>query len=325
MNETNGARHGGGAGMLRARLAAGEFAVTAEVGPPRGAGPDAITRKVDALRGWVDAVNITDNQGANARLSSLAGSVAALAAGVEPVMQLTCRDRNRIALQSELLSAGALGIPNVLLMTGDHPRFGDHPDAKPVFDLDSTQLLWAARTMRDQGLLMSGRKVDPPPRWLIGAVENPSAPPDRFRATRLGKKVAAGAEFVQTQYVFAPGPFARWLAEVRDLGLDQRCRIIAGVGPIRSLRALEHMRTGVPGLNIPEEIERRLRGVPSGKVAEEGLRICAEIIEQLAGLAGVSGVHVMAPGFEHGIPEILERAGIPKRALLLGEVGPDAH
>jgi len=300
-------------GVLRARLAAGEVTVTAEAGPPRGADAGAVARKVEPLRGWVDAVNITDNQSANARLSSLAGSVASLAAGVEPVMQLTCRDRNRIALQSELLSAAALGVPNVLLMTGDHPRFGDHPDAKPVFDLDSTQLLWAARTMRDEGRLMSGRKLDPPPSWLIGAVENPSAPPDRFRATRLGKKVAAGAEFVQTQFVFAVEPFARWLAEVRDLGLDQRCRILAGVGPIRSLRALEYMRTGVPGLSIPEEIGRRLRGVPADQVAEEGLRICAETIQQLVQLPGVSGVHVMAPGFEHGIPEILERAGMSRR------------
>jgi methylenetetrahydrofolate reductase (NADPH) len=300
-------------GVLRARLESGEVAVTAEVGPPRGAGPDAIRRKVEPLRGWVDAVNITDNQGAVARLSSLAGSVLALGAGVEPVMQLTCRDRNRIALQSELLSASALGIPNVLLMTGDHPRFGDHPDAKPVFDLDSVQLLWTARAMRDEGRLLSGRKLDPPPSWLIGGVENPFAPPEAFRAARLGKKVAAGAEFAQTQFVYDVAGFTRWLADVRDLGLDQRCRILAGVGPIRSLRALEHMSTGVPGLHIPDEVGRRLRGVPAGRVADEGTALCAEIIEQLLPLPGVSGVHVMAPGFERGIPEILERAGLAQR------------
>lgn len=298
---------------LRQRLLSGETAVTAEVGPPRGADAAAIRRKVEPLRGWVDAVNITDNQGAFARLSSLAGSVLALAAGVAPVMQLTCRDRNRIALQSELLSASALGVPNVLLMTGDHPKFGDHPDAKPVFDLDSIQLLWTARTMRDEGKLLSGRKLDPPPSWLIGAVENPFAPPEGFRAARLGKKVAAGAEFVQTQFVFAVEPFSRWLSEVRDLGLDQRVRILAGVGPIRSLRALEHMRTNVPGLHIPDEVDRRLRGVPADRVADEGMALCAEIIQQLAGLPGVSGVHVMAPAFEQGIPEILERAGLGQR------------
>ncbi len=300
-------------GQLRARLAAREPAVTAEIGPPRGADPAAIGRKLKPLRGWVDAVNITDNQGANARLSSLAGSVLALAAGVEPVMQLTCRDRNRIALQSELLSAGALGVPNVLLMTGDHPKFGDHPDAKPVFDLDSVQLLWTARTMRDEGRLLSGRKLAPPPSWLIGAVENPFAPPAAFRASRLGKKVAAGAEFVQTQFVYDVAAFARWLAEVRELGLDERCRILAGAGPIRSLRALEHMQTGVPGLHIPPEVERRLRGVPADRVADEGMALCAEIIGELLALPGVSGVHVMAPGHEQGVPELLERAGRQRR------------
>jgi methylenetetrahydrofolate reductase (NADPH) len=211
-------------------------------------------------------------------------------------MQLTCRDRNRLALQSGLLGAAALGIPNVLLMTGDHPRFGDHPDAKPVFDLDSVQLIWAARTMRDEGLLLSGRALSGRPGWLIGAVENPFAPPQGFRAARLGKKVAAGAEFVQTQFVFDTAAFGRWMAEVRDLGLDKRCRILAGVGPVRSLRALEHMRTGVPGLYIPDEVDRRLRAVPADRVAQEGLAMCAEIIEEVREIPGVSGVHVMAPG-----------------------------
>ncbi|MBO0775708.1 MAG: methylenetetrahydrofolate reductase [Actinobacteria bacterium] len=298
---------------LRARLASGEIAVTAEVGPPRGADAEAIRRKVEPLRGWVDAVNITDNQGAVARLSSLAGSMFAQATGVEPVMQLTCRDRNRLALQSELMAAGALGIPNVLLMTGDHPKFGDHPDAKPVFDLDSVQLTWTARTMRDEGRLLSGRKLEPPPSWLIGVVENPFAPPESFRAARLGKKVAAGAEFVQTQFVYDVDGFARWLAQVRDLGLDQHCRILAGVGPIRSLRALEHMQTSVPGLYIPGEVARRLRGVPAGRVADEGMALCAEIIQRLLPLPGVSGVHVMAPGYERGVPEILQRAGLQRR------------
>jgi methylenetetrahydrofolate reductase (NADH) len=247
-------------------------------------------------------------------MSNWAASLLALAAGVEPVMQVTCRDRNRIALQSDLLSAAALGIPNVLLMTGDHPRFGDHPDAKPVFDLDSVQLVWTARTMRDEGRLLSGRKLDPPPRWLIGAVENPFAPPDRFRAARLGKKVAAGADFVQTQFVFDIAVFTRWMAEVRDLGLIRRCKILAGVGPVRSLRALEHMRTAVPGVSIPDEVERRLRGVPGGRVAQEGLAMCAETIQQILRVPGVSGVHVMAPGFEQGIPGILDLAGLRQRA-----------
>jgi methylenetetrahydrofolate reductase (NADH) len=305
----------GAQGSLRRRLASGEFAVTAEIGPPRGADPAAIAGKLEPLRGWVDAVNITDNQSANVRLASWAGSLLALAAGVEPVMQVTCRDRNRIALQSDMLSAAALGVPNVLLMTGDHPKFGDHPDAKPVFDLDSVQLLWMARTMRDEGRLLSGRKLDPPPGWLIGAVENPFAPPAGFRASRLGKKVTAGAEFVQTQYVFDVAAFSTWMAEVRELGLDQRCHILAGVGPIRSQRALEHMSTNVPGLHIPEETGRRLRAAGEDRFETEGIALCAEIIKQLRQIPGVSGVHVMAPGFEQGIPEILAAAGLGRREV----------
>lgn len=300
-------------GQLAAALAAGRFAVTAEIGPPRGADPDVIIRKAGWLNGWVDAANVTDNQGAHARLSSLAGSVLALRAGVEPVMQLTCRDRNRLALQSDLLAAGALGIPNVLLLTGDHPKFGDHPDAKPVFDLDGVQLTWAARTMRDEGVLMSGKPVTARPGWLIGTVENPFAPPAEFRARRLAKKVAAGAEFAQTQYVFDVEAFERWMAGVRALGVTDRCRILAGVGPVRSLRALEFMRTGVPGIHVPDQVVRRLRGVPGDQVARAGLDLCVETIQRLAEIPGVAGVHVMAFGFEQGVPEIVERAGVGPR------------
>jgi methylenetetrahydrofolate reductase (NADPH) len=297
-------------GRFQSALESGAFTVTAEVGPPRGADTEAIRRKVTPLRDWVTAVNITDNQGAFARLSSLAGSLAAAAAGVAPIMQLTCRDRNRIALQSELLSASALGIPSVLLMTGDHPRFGDHPDAAPVFDLDSIQLLWVARTMRDEGRLLSGRALRPPPSFFLGAVENPTAPPAGFRAARLGKKVAAGAQFVQTQYVFDPAGFAAWMSQVRDLGLDQRCHILAGVGPITSLRALSHLQQGVPGVGVPEPVARRLRGVPADRTAQEGIALCAETIAALREIPGVAGVHVMAPGSEGRIPQILEQAGL---------------
>ena len=301
------------AGRLRTRLESGEFAVTAEIGPPRGADAGAVRRKVEPLAGWVDAVNITDNQSSVVRLSSWAGSLVALSAGVEPVMQVTCRDRNRIALQSDLLSAGAMGIPNILVLTGDHPRFGDHADAKPVFDLDSVQLLWVARTMRDEGRLLSGRELRPPPRWFIGAVENPVSPPAEFRAARLAKKVAAGAEFIQTQFVFDVAGFAGWMDQVRDLGLHEQCHVMAGVGPIRSLRALEHMRSNVPGVQVPDEVVRRLRGVPSDRVEAEGTTLCVELIERLREVPGVAGVHVMAYGFEAGIPEILERAGLPPR------------
>ncbi len=299
---------------LRSHLESGGFAVTAEIAPPRGAGVDMIRRSAEMLRSWVDAVNVTDNQSARARLASWAGSLVVRDAGVAPVMQLTCRDRNRIALQSDLLGASALGIRNVLLMTGDHPRFGDHPEAKPVFDVDSIQLMWIARTMRDDGRLQTGGELDPAPDWFIGAVENPFAPPLEFRATRLGKKVAAGAQFVQTQFVFDVAAFATWMAQVRDLGLDKRCYILAGVGPIRSLRALEHLRDDLPGVLIPDHIERRLRGVPGDRVADEGLNLAAELIQQVREIPGVAGVHVMAYGYERGVPEVLGRAGIREHA-----------
>jgi len=320
------AAEAGPAGGLRAAIASGRFVVTAELGPPRDANADAITRKAGFLRGWVDAANVTDCQGAKVKLSSLAGSVLARAAGVEPVMQLTCRDRNRIGLQSDLLGAAALGIPNVLLLTGDHPRFGDHPEAKPVFDLDGVQLTWAARTLRD-GTLMSGQRLEHPPTWLIGTVENPFAPPTSFRARRLAKKVAAGAEFVQTQYVFDVERFAAWMAEVCALGIPRHCAVIAGVGPIRSLRVLEMLTTGVPGIYVPDEVGRRLRGVPAGKVESEGISLCVETIQQVAGIPGVRGVHVMAFGFERGVPDILERAGVGPRASLASvpEGGGHAH
>ncbi|MGI8696007.1 MAG: methylenetetrahydrofolate reductase [Mycobacteriales bacterium] len=301
---------GSGTGSLASVLRSGRFAVTAEIGPPRGADSEAIRRKARLLRGYVDAANVTDNQGGFTRMASLVGCVLALREGVEPVMQLTCRDRNRIALQSDLVGAAALGIPNVLLLTGDHPKFGDHPDAKPVFDLDSVQLTWTAREMRDGGRLLSGRPLVPPPRWLIGAVENPFAPPVQFRARRLGKKIAAGAEFVQTQFVFDVAAFERWMVQVRDLGLDQRCAILAGVGPIRTRRALRRLSHEVPGINVPEDLARRLRAVPEDRMADLGADICVETIKRLTEMPGVAGVHVMAFGFERGVPEIVQRAGV---------------
>jgi methylenetetrahydrofolate reductase (NADPH) len=312
---SSGSSPGGtGTAGLRQTLAAGRFAVTAELGPPRGADAGPIRRKAALLRGWVDAVNITDNQSATVRLASWAGSLAALAAGVEPIMQLTCRDRNRIALQSDLLSASAMGIPNVLLMTGDHPRFGDHAEAKPVFDLDSIALLRAARAMRDERKLMSGRTLDPAPSWLLGAVENPAVPADASVA-RLAEKVAAGAQFVQTQFVFDVPEFTAWLARVRDLGLHEQCHILAGVGPISSLRALSHLQGGVPGVHVSADVDRRLRGVPEGQIAEEGARLAAETIAQLREIPGVAGVHVMAIGHEASIPSILRAAGITPGGL----------
>jgi methylenetetrahydrofolate reductase (NADPH) len=298
-------------GVFRRRLESGQFAVTAEIGPPRGADLSPVTRKAAALRGYVDAVNITDNQSAAVRLSSLGGSLAAARAGVEPIMQLTCRDRNRIALQSELLSASALGIPNVLIMTGDHPRHGDHADAKPVFDLDSSQLLRVATGMRDAGTLMSGGTLSPPPSWLLGAVENPGGPADAATA-RLAAKVDAGAQFVQTQFVFDVPAFAAWMSQVRDAGLAERCYILAGVGPVRSARALAHL-AGIPGVQIPEHVTERLTAAGPEHFRAEGEKLCSEIIAGLADVPGVAGVHVMAIGAEHAIPAILDQAGLPSR------------
>jgi methylenetetrahydrofolate reductase (NADPH) len=295
---------------LSDRLTSGGFAITAEISPPRGAGTGAITETAGLLRDWVDAVNVTDNQGSNVRLASWAGSLAALAAGLEPVMQMTCRDRNRIALQSDLLGASALGIRNVLAMTGDHPKFGDHPEAKPVFDLDSIQLLWTLRHMRDQGAALSGKKLDPPPECFLGAVENPFAPPAGFRADRLGKKVEAGAQFVQTQFVFDVAGFGQWLAQVRDLGLHERCYILAGVGAVRSRRGLDFMRDNVPGVTVPDDVYRRLMAVPADQTAAEGARLAAETIKQLTTIEGVAGVHLFMAGNERAVPGVLAEAGL---------------
>lgn len=298
---------------LSEALEQGRFAVTAEIGPPRGANVAPIRRKAKLLHDWVDAANITDNQSAVVRLASWAGCMVVMQEDVEPVMQLQCRDRNRIVLQSDLLGAAAMQIPNVLLLTGDHTRFGDHPDAKPVFDMDSIQLIWTARTMRDQAKLLSGRDLKPAPQWFIGAVENPFAPPLKWRAERLGKKIAAGARFCQTQFIYDVDIFRQWMQQVRDLGLDKRCSILAGVGPIRSLRALEFMRSEVPGMYVPDSVVRRLRGVPEDKVSEEGLKLCSEIIAEVKTIPGVAGVHVMAVSWEDAVPEILERAGLARR------------
>ncbi len=291
----------------------GRFVVTAEIGPPRGATLAPIRRKARLLRDWVDATNVTDNSSAVVRLASWAGCLAVMQEGVEPVMQLQCRDRNRLALQSDLLGASACDIPNILCLTGDHQRYGDHPDGRGVFDLDSVELIWTARTLRDQRRLLSGRELRVPPSYWIGAVENPFAPPLAFRADRLGKKIAAGAQFVQTQVVFDVDIFSRWMERVRELGLHERCAILAGVSPIKTLRGLEHIRRDVPGMYVPDHVVRRLRGVPEDRVAAEGIGLCAEIVEQVRAIPGVAGIHLMAFAWEEAIPEILERAGIGRR------------
>ena len=309
-------------GRLHQRLLQDDFAITADVVPPRGATLSGIRRIASHLHDWIDAANITDGQGAVARMSSWAGSLALMQSDVEPVMQFSCRDRNRIALQADLLGASALGIPNILCITGDHPKFGDHPEAKPVFDFDSIQLLWTARTLRQEKRMLSGQKLSVAPSWFIGAVENPSAAPQRFRAERLGKKVAAGAQFIQTQFVFDVPIIARWMQQVRDLGLDGRVFILCGVGPIRSLRAL-HFLQSLPGVVIPDHVVRRMRGVPEDQMPREALALCSETIQQLREIEGINGVHIIASGDDDFIPEVLTRAGLPRRGY--GELAANAE
>lgn len=295
---------------LRSTLESGRFAITAELTPPRGVDLTRLRAGAATLRGHVDAVNLTDNPSAIVRMSSWAAAAAVLAEGIEPICQLQCRDRNRIALQSDLLGIASLGIRNVLLLTGDHTRFGDHPEAKDVFDLDSIDLVWAAATLRDEGRLMSGAKLAGSPRLLIGAVENPAAPPREFRASRVAKKVAAGADFIQTQYIFDVGIFRRFMANACDLGIPERCSILAGTGPIRTRRSLERLRHAIPGIVVPDEFVRRFDGVADEKIAEFGLDVCAEFVAELAEIEGVAGVHLMAFSWEEAIPEIIERAGL---------------
>ncbi len=299
-------------GHLHEVLESGRFAVTAELPPPRGATLEGFRRTARALKGWVDAVNVTDGQSANVRVASWAGSLALLQEGVEPVMQVQCRDRNRIALQSDLLSAGALHIPNILVLTGDPPGAGDHPDAKPVFDVDSVGLMRAASGMMERGELMSGRSLPSKPHWLLGAAENPYSPPESNPYDRFNAKIAAGARFVQTQFVFDVPGFKRWMDGVVERGIHEKCHIIAGAGPIRSRESLA-MLSKLPGTNISEAVVRRLDSAGEDGMAVEGVAICAEIIAQLKEIKGVAGVHVMAARLEDFLPDMLTKAGVGPR------------
>lgn len=295
-------------------LTSGRFAVTAELNPPDSADPHAVYERALVLAEVCDAINSTDASGANVHMSSVGVCALLTRAGYEPVMQVSCRDRNRIAIQGDLLGAAAMGVRNVLCLTGDGVGTGDQPEAKPVFDLDSISLLRTARILRDQGHFLSGRKLEVTPRLFLGAAENPFVPPYDYRPLRLGKKIEAGADFIQTQYCFDMPRMREFMKQVCDLGLDKRAYILVGVGPLRSARAAEWMRTKVPGVVIPDEVVDRLRGVPAPRQAEEGKRICVEIIQELTELCGISGVHVMAYRQEELVAEIIEEAGLlPRR------------
>lgn len=295
-------------------LDSGRFAVTAEAGPPKGTSPTVIQRKGELLRYSCDAVNITDNQTAIVRMSSLAGCILLKQQGVDSVMQIVCRDRNRIAIQSDVLGAVALGIGNILCLSGDHQKFGNHPTAKNVFDIDSIQLIQTLKNMRDEKKFLSGDDITGEVPLYIGAVENPYADPFKFRVARLGKKIRAGADFIQTQAIYDVTKFAQWMEMITDQGLDKQVHILAGVIPIRSAGMARYMRDYVSGVSVPDEIVTRMEEAKTAK--EEGLRIALEVIEQLKEVPGVHGIHIMAVGWEDVVPEIVERAGLLPRPVL---------
>ena len=300
---------------LEGVLRSGRFAVTAELNPPDTADPQAVYDSALTLASVCDAINAVDSSSANAHMSSLAVASLLVRAGYDAVMQLTCRDRNRIALQAELVGAAATGIRNVLCLTGDGVQAGDHPDAKPVFDLDSITLLSTATTLRDEGRFLSGRELDEPPRFFLGAASNPFAPPHDFRPLRLAKKVQAGADFIQTQFCFDLPRLVTFMTAVRDMGLHEKVFILVGVGPLRSARAAEWVRDNVPGVLIPDDVIRRLAGAAPGMQRQEGKRLCVEVIQQVREIPGVHGVHLMAYRQEELVAEVVEEAGLLPRRM----------
>ncbi|RLB11313.1 MAG: methylenetetrahydrofolate reductase [Deltaproteobacteria bacterium] len=294
-------------------LKAGHFAFTGECGPPRGANVELVRKKAQHLKGCVDAVNITDNQTAVVRMSSWAASLILKEEGLDPNFQMVCRDRNRLAMQSDILGVSAHGIKNMLCLSGDHQRFGDHPEAKNVYDIDSIQLISMVKKMRDEGRFLNNEEIDTPPRLFIGAASNPFAEPVEFRVYRLAKKIAAGADFIQTQCIYNMERFREFMKRVVDMGLHEKCYILAGITPLKSVGMARYMATQVPGMDVPQELIKRLRGAGKGKVAEEGIKIAVEQIQELKEMEGVAGVHLMAIEWEHRVPEIAERAGMLPR------------
>jgi methylenetetrahydrofolate reductase (NADPH) len=297
-------------------LEAGKFVVTSECGPPRGSDPEVIRKKGSLLKDVADAVNVTDNQTSIVRMSSLASCLILKEMGFDPIWQVVCRDRNRIAIQSDVLGAAALGINNILCLSGDHQSFGDSPKAKNVYDIDSIQLIQTVKTLRDDGKFLSGEEVKGKPNLFIGAAENPFGDPFEIRAMRLGKKVKAGCDFIQTQGIYNLEKFGKWMEMVRDRGLHEKCAILAGVIPLKSAGMAKHMKKNVPGMDVPDALIDRLSGVPKEKQAEEGIKICVEMIQQLKEIKGVRGVHIMAIEWEQKVAEIAKAAGLLPRPQL---------
>lgn len=300
---------------LQKKLANKEFVVTAECGPPRGANKSVIAEKIKLLKGHVAAVNVTDNQTAIVRMSSIAASAHLVAAGMEPVMQMVVRDRNRIAIQSDIMGAYSLGIRNILCLSGDHQKFGSQPDARNVFDIDSTNLIRTVRDMRDAGRDMSGYALDEAPAMFIGAAANPFADPFEYRVLRLAKKIEAGADFIQTQCIYNMDRFKEWIKRANDQGLTDKVYILGGVTPLRSAGMARYMKSKVAGMDIPDKIIARMEQVPKDKAALEGVQICLETIEELKGLKGVAGIHLMAIEWEEIVGTIVEQAGLKSTGL----------
>ena len=295
-------------GRFERVLRAGQFAVTTELAPPDSADPQEVYDRARVFDGYVDAINATDGSGAHCHMSSLAVCALLTRVGYAPVMQISCRDRNRIAIQGDILGAAAMGVCNLLCLSGDGVQAGDHPQAKPVFDLDAVTLLETARTLRDDHHFLSGRKISLAPRVFLGAAANPSTAPLEFRAQRVAKKVDAGAQFIQTQYCYDLERLRSFMRAIEDLGLFGKVFILVGVGPLRSAKTAEWMRQNVPGLYIPDAIIKRL--ADAGPNAQrEGRALCIELIQEIREIRGVSGVHIMAYRQEQSVPEIVERSG----------------
>jgi methylenetetrahydrofolate reductase (NADPH) len=301
---------------LQQILIQGKFAVTAEVGPPRGANAEVIREKAKMLQGCVDAVNVTDNQTAIVRMSSMASCAHLVQMGVEPVLQMVTRDRNRIALQSDIMGAYSLGIQNILCLSGDHQTFGSQPEAMNVYDIDSIHLINTVKSMKASGKDMSGFDLNVAPKMFIGASENPFADPFEYRVVRLAKKVNAGAEFIQTQCVYDMKRFKEWIRLAREKGLTEKVHILAGITPLKSFRMAKYMATKVSGIKIPEDILKRMESVPKEKAGTEGIKICLETIQELREIKDVHGIHIMSIEWEEKVPEIVKAAGLYPRPQL---------
>jgi methylenetetrahydrofolate reductase (NADPH) len=294
-------------------LKSGQFAFTGELGPPRGADITEVREKAQFLKGNVDSVNITDNQTAMVRMASWAASLVLIQEGLEPNYQMVCRDRNRLAMQSDLLGGSALGIRNMLCLSGDHAKFGDHPDARGVFDIDSIQLISMVKKMRDEAKFQSGQDLHGAPKFFIGAAANPFADPFEWRVHRLAKKIAAGADFIQTQCIYNMEKFREFIRLANEEGLTEKVYILAGVTPMKNVGMAKYMKNKVPGMDVPDEIIKRLQGVEKSKVAQEGINIACEQIEEFKTMKGVHGVHMMAIEWEHMVPEIAAQAKVLPR------------